>query len=59
MAEEIHFKNGKISNFEGLLALTLILDQVVCIPPCSARFFFTSAPNFIRTRGHRRRREPP
>jgi len=29
MAEEIAFKNGRISNFEGLVALTLTLDQVI------------------------------
>jgi len=29
MAEEIAFENGRISNFEGLVTLTLILDQVI------------------------------
>ena len=29
MAEEIAFDNGKISNFQGLVTLTLILDRVI------------------------------
>ena len=29
MAEEIAFENGRISNFEGLVTLTLILDRVI------------------------------
>jgi len=28
MAEEIHFENGRISNFQGLATLTLTLDLV-------------------------------
>jgi len=29
MAEEIAFENGRISNFQGLLTLTLTLDRVI------------------------------
>ena len=29
MAEEITFENGRISNFERLVTLTLTLDQVI------------------------------
>jgi len=29
MAEEIAFENGRISNFEGLVALALTLDRVI------------------------------
>jgi len=29
MAEEIAFENGRISHFEGLVILTLTLDQVI------------------------------
>ena len=29
MAEEIAFENGRISNFEGLVILTLTLDRVI------------------------------
>jgi len=29
MAEEIAFKNGRISNFEELVTLTLTLDRVI------------------------------
>jgi len=29
MAEEIAFEDGWISNFEGLMTLTLTLDQVI------------------------------
>ena len=29
MAQEIAFENGQISNFEGLLTLTLTLNQVI------------------------------
>ena len=29
MAEEIAFENGRISNFQGLVILTLTLDQVI------------------------------
>ena len=29
MAEEIAFENGRISNFEGLVTLTLTLDRVI------------------------------
>jgi len=29
MAEEIAFENGRISNIEGLLTLTLTLDRVI------------------------------
>jgi len=32
MAEEIAFENGRISNFEGLVTLTL--DRSYCIPSC-------------------------
>jgi len=45
MAEEIAFENGRISNFEGIVALTLdgvILHTVVHHSPTS-----THKPNFI------------
>ena len=29
MGEEIAFKNGRISNFQGLVTLTLTLDRVI------------------------------
>ena len=29
MAEEIAFENGRISNFQGLVTLTLTLDRVI------------------------------
>jgi len=29
MVEEIGFENGRISDFEGLVTLTLTLDQVI------------------------------
>ena len=29
MAEEIAFENGRISNFKGLVTLTLTLDRVI------------------------------
>jgi len=32
MAEEIAFENGRISNLEGLVTLTL--DRSYCIPSC-------------------------
>jgi len=34
MAEEITFENVRISNFEGLVTLTLTLDQSYCTPSC-------------------------
>jgi len=34
MAEEIAFENGRISNLQGLVTLTLNLDWVICIPSC-------------------------
>jgi len=34
MAEEIAFENGQISNFQGLVTLTLTLDESYCIPLC-------------------------
>jgi len=47
MAEEIAFENGRISNFEGLVTLTLTLDRVILhtIVHHSATSIYTS--NFI------------
>ena len=48
MAEKIDFKNGRISNFQGLMTLTLSLDRVICIPACITQSIFTYIPNFSR-----------
>jgi len=34
MTEEIGFENGRNSNFQGLVTLTLTLDPAIRIPPC-------------------------
>jgi len=47
MAEEIAFENGRISNFEGLVTVTLILDQVILHAVVHHSSTFTCMPNFI------------
>jgi len=49
MAEEIAFKNGRISNFKGLvtLTLTLTLDQVILHTVVHHLSTSTHMPNFI------------
>jgi len=48
MAEEIGFENGRISNFEGLVTLTLTLDWVTLhtVVHHSSTSIYT--PNFIK-----------
>ena len=50
MAEEIAFENGRISNFEGLvtLTLTLTLDQVILHTVVHHLSTSTYMPNFIK-----------
>ena len=50
MAEEIAFKNGRISNFKGLvtLTLTLTLDQVILHTVVHHLSTSTYMPNFIK-----------
>jgi len=45
MAEEIAFENGRISNFEGLVTLTL--DQVILHTVVHHSSTYTYMPNFI------------
>ena len=47
MAEEIAFENGRISNFEGLVTLTL--DRVILHTVVHHSSTFTYKPNFIET----------
>ena len=47
MAEDIAFENGRISNFEGLVTLTLILDQVILHTVVHHSSTSTYKPNFI------------
>ena len=47
MAEEIGFGNGRISTFEGLVTLTLILDQVILHTVVYYSSTSTYTPNFI------------
>jgi len=44
MAEEIAFENGRISNFEGLV--TLSLDQVILHTVVHHSLTYTYTPNF-------------
>ena len=46
MAEEIAFENGRISNFKGLVALILTLDQVILHTLVHQSSTSTYAPNF-------------
>ena len=45
MAEEIAFENGRVSNFEGLVTLTL--DQVILHTVVHHSSTFTYTPYFI------------
>jgi len=47
MAEEIAFKNGRISNFEELVTLTLTLDRVILHTIVHLSSTPTYKPNFI------------
>jgi len=47
MAEEIAFEKGRISNFEGLVALTLTLDRVILQTIVHHLSTSTCMPNFI------------
>ena len=47
MAEEIAFENGRISNFEGLVTLTLTLDRVILHTVVHHSSTSTYTPNFI------------
>jgi len=47
MAEEIAFENGRISNFQGLVTLTLTLDLVILHTVVHHSFTTTYMPNFI------------
>ena len=47
MAEEIAFENGRISNFEGLVALTLTLDRVILHTVVHHSSTSIYMPNFI------------
>ena len=47
MAEEIAFANGRISNFKGLMTLTLTLDQVILHTVMHHSLTSTYMPNFI------------
>ena len=47
MAEEIAFENGRISKFEGLVTLTLILDRTILHTVVHHLSTSTYTPNFI------------
>ena len=47
MAEEIAFENGRISNFEGLVTLTLTLYRVILQTVVHHSSTSTYMPNFI------------
>ena len=47
MGEEIAFKNGRISNFQGLVTLTLTLDRVILHTVMHHSSTSTYTPNFI------------
>ena len=48
MAEEIGFENGRNSNFEGLVTLTLTLDPVIRHTVVHHSSTSTYIPNFIQ-----------
>jgi len=50
MAEEIAFENGRISNFEGLMTLTL--DQFILHTVMHHSSTSTCMPNFIKMEEH-------
>jgi len=47
MAEDIAFENGRISNFEGLVTLTLTLDRIILHTDVHHSSTSTYVPNFI------------
>jgi len=47
MGEEIAFENGRISDFEGLVTLTLTLDRVILHTTMHQSSTSTYIPNFI------------
>jgi len=47
MAEKIAFENGRISNFQGLVTLTLTLDRVILYAVVHHSSISTYIPNFI------------
>jgi len=49
MGEEIAFKNGRISDFQGLVTLNLTLDQVILHTVMHHSSTSTYIPNFIET----------
>ena len=49
MAEEIAFENGRISKFQGLVTLTLIIDRVILHTVVRHSSTSTYMPNFIET----------
>jgi len=50
MAEEIGFENGRNSNFQGLVTLTLTLDPVIRHTVVHHSSTYTYIPNFIERR---------
>ena len=48
MADEIAVENGRISNFEGLMTLTLTLDRVILHTVMHHSSTSTHIPNFIK-----------
>ena len=47
MGQEIAFENGRISNFQGLVKLTLTLDRVILHTVMRQSSTSTYIPNFI------------
>jgi len=47
MTEEIAFENGQVSNFEGLMTMTLTLDRVILHTVVHQSSTSTYMPNFI------------
>jgi len=47
MGEEIAFENGRISDFQGLVTLTLTLDRVILHAIMHRSSTSTYTPNFI------------
>ena len=50
MAEEIALENGGISNFEGIMTLTLTIDWVILHTIVHHSSTSTYTPNFIETK---------
>ena len=51
MAEEIAFENGQISNFDGLMILTLTLDRVILHTVVHHSSTSMYMPNFVEIKG--------